>query len=38
MKVKVLGQSKDVTAFRIPSSVKPGWLQLLVKPAARPRS
>jgi len=31
MKVKVLGQSEDVIEFRIPPSVKPGRLQLLVK-------
>jgi hypothetical protein len=31
MKVKVLGQSDDVIEFRIPPSVKPGRLQLLVK-------
>jgi hypothetical protein len=31
MKVKVLGQSGDVIEFRIPPSVKPGRLQLLVK-------
>jgi hypothetical protein len=33
MKVKVLGQSDDVIEFRIPPSVKPGRLQLLVKTA-----
>jgi len=31
MKVKVLAQSNDVIEFRIPPSVKPGKLQLLVK-------
>ena len=31
MKVKVLGQSEDAIEFRIPPSVKPGRLQLLVK-------
>jgi hypothetical protein len=31
MKVKVLGQSEDIIEFRIPPSVKPGRLQLLVK-------
>ena len=31
MKVKVLAQQDDVIEFRIPPSVKPGRLQLLVK-------
>jgi hypothetical protein len=31
MKVKVLGQTADSIEFRIPPSVKPGRLQLLVK-------
>jgi len=31
MKVKVLDQQEDVIEFRIPPSVKPGRLQLLVK-------
>ena len=31
MKVKVLDQTDDVIEFRIPPSVKPGRLQLLVK-------
>ncbi len=31
MKVKVLDQSEDSIAFRIPPEVKPGRLQLLVK-------
>ncbi len=31
MKVKVLGQSNDIIEFRIPPSVKPGRLQLLIK-------
>ena len=31
MKVKVLDQADDVIEFRIPPSVKPGKLQLLVK-------
>jgi hypothetical protein len=31
MKVKVLGQTDDIIEFRIPPSVKPGRLQLLVK-------
>lgn len=31
MKVKVLDQTDDVIEFRIPPSVKPGKLQLLVK-------
>jgi hypothetical protein len=31
MKVKVLGQTEDYIEFRIPPSVKPGRLQLLVK-------
>jgi len=31
MKVKVLDQQDDVIEFRIPPSVKPGRLQLLVK-------
>jgi hypothetical protein len=31
MKVKVLDQKDDVIEFRIPPSVKPGRLQLLVK-------
>jgi hypothetical protein len=35
MKVKVLGQSEDVIEFRIPPSVKPGRLQLLVKTTGR---
>jgi hypothetical protein len=35
MKVKVLGQSDDVIEFRIPPSVKPGRLQLLVKTTGR---
>jgi len=33
MKVKVLGQSEDIIEFRIPPSVKPGRLQLVVKTA-----
>jgi hypothetical protein len=35
MKVKVLGQSEDIIEFRIPPSVKPGRLQLLVKTTGR---
>jgi hypothetical protein len=35
MKVKVLGQTDDFIEFRIPPSVKPGRLQLLVKTAGR---
>jgi siroheme synthase (precorrin-2 oxidase/ferrochelatase) len=31
MKVKVLDQTEDTIEFRIPPSVKPGRLQLLVK-------
>jgi len=31
MKVKVLGQTADTIEFRIPPSVKPGRLQLVVK-------
>src|ERR1700688_3220472 len=34
MKVKVLGQSEDIIEFRIPPSVKPARLQLLVKTTA----
>jgi siroheme synthase (precorrin-2 oxidase/ferrochelatase) len=33
MKVKVLDQTDDSIEFRIPPSVKPGRLQLLVKTA-----
>jgi len=35
MKVKVLAQSDDTIEFRIPPSVKPGKLQLLVKTAGK---
>jgi hypothetical protein len=35
MKVKVLGQTDDYIEFRIPPSVKPGRLQLLVKTTGR---
>jgi hypothetical protein len=35
MKVKVLEQSGDIIRFRIPPSVKPGRLQLLVKTAGK---
>jgi len=35
MKVKVLGQTEDYIEFRIPPSVKPGRLQLLVKTTGR---
>jgi hypothetical protein len=35
MKVKVLGQTDEFIEFRIPPSVKPGRLQLLVKTAGR---
>jgi hypothetical protein len=35
MKVKVLGQGDDYIEFRIPPSVKPGRLQLLVKTTGR---
>jgi hypothetical protein len=35
MKVKVLDQTEDAIEFRIPPSVKPGRLQLLVKTVGR---
>jgi hypothetical protein len=35
MKVKVLDQTEDSIEFRIPPSVKPGRLQLLVKTAGK---
>jgi hypothetical protein len=35
MKVKVLDQQDDVIEFRIPPSVKPGRLQLLVKTSGK---
>src|SRR5580698_556611 len=35
MKVKVLDQNQDYIEFRIPPSVKPGRLQLLVKTTGR---
>ncbi len=35
MKVKVLAQTDDVIEFRIPPSVKPGRLQLLVRTAGK---
>jgi hypothetical protein len=35
MKVKVLAQADDVIEFRIPPSVKPGRLQLLLKTPGR---
>jgi hypothetical protein len=35
MKVKVLAQSPEVIEFRIPPSVKPGRLQLVVKTAGK---
>jgi hypothetical protein len=35
MKVKVLAQTEDSIEFRIPPSVKPGRLQLLVKTAGK---
>jgi hypothetical protein len=35
MKVKVLDQKDDTIEFRIPPSVKPGRLQLVVKTAGK---
>jgi hypothetical protein len=35
MKVKVLAQTDDSIEFRIPPSVKPGRLQLLVKTSGK---